>query len=353
MVSPVMSDLKPLLDVVAHGDSLTRDEARHAFSIIMSGDATDAQIGAFLMGLRVRGETVDEITAGAEVMREKVLKVPAPADAIDTCGTGGDGSGSFNISTAVSLVVAGCGVPVAKHGNRALSSKAGAADVLKFLGVNIEAEPDQVAACIREAGVGFLFAPRHHSAMRHVGPARAELGTRTIFNLLGPLSNPAGTKRQIVGVYADRWVLPLAEVLHKLGMRHVWVVHGLDGLDEITTTGPTHVAELNLGKIREFEVTPEEAGIKRALPTALKGGDAATNALALSALIDGHIGPYRDIVLLNAAAALIVAGKVEDLPSGAKMAAQAIESGAARKALDTLIEVSNKPFAPPHSAPAS
>jgi anthranilate phosphoribosyltransferase len=341
-----MEDLKPLLNSVAQGNSLTREEARTAFEIMMSGQATEAQIGAFLMALRVRGETVEEITAGAEIMREKALKIDAPANAIDTCGTGGDASGSYNVSTAVSLVVAACGVPVAKHGNRALSSRAGAADVLKSLGVNIEAEPAQVAACIREAGVGFLFAPRHHSAMRHVGPARAQLGTRTIFNLLGPLSNPAGTKRQIVGVFADKWVRPMAEVLKQLGSEAAWVVHGLDGLDEITTTGPTHVAELKDGEIQEFEVTPEEAGLARAMPDQLKGGDAETNALALSALVDGHEGPYRDIVLLNSAAALIVAGKADNLILGVKMAAAAIDAGGARKALDTLVRVSNLDIEP-------
>ena len=348
-----MEDLKPLLNVVAQGNSLSRADARAAFEIIMSGDATDAQIGAFLMALRVRGETVEEIAAGAEIMREKALTIEAPADAIDTCGTGGDASGSYNISTAVSLVVAACGVPVAKHGNRALSSRAGAADVLRFLGVNVEAQPAQVSACILEAGVGFLFAPRHHSAMRHVGPARAELGTRTIFNLLGPLSNPAGTKRQIVGVFADRWVRPIAEVLDKLGSEAAWVVHGLDGLDEITTTGPTHVAELKDGKIREFEVTPEEAGLPRAIPDQLKGGDAETNALALTALVDGHEGAYRDIVLLNTAAALIVAGKAGNLTLGVKLAAAAIDGGGARKALDTLITVSNLDIEPAGASVAS
>ncbi len=338
-----MDDLKPLLTTVAQGQSLSREDARRAFSILMSGEATDAQIGAFLMALRVRGETVEEIAAGAETMREKALKIDAPEDAIDTCGTGGDASGTFNISTAVSLVVAACGVPVAKHGNRALSSRSGAADVLKTLGVNVEAEPDQVAACIREAGVGFLFAPRHHSAMAHVGRARSELGTRTIFNLLGPLANPAGTRRQIVGVFADRWVRPMADVLAELGSVSAWVVHGLDGLDEITTTGPTHVAELKNGEIQEFEVTPEEAGLERAIPAQLKGGDAETNALALTALVDGHDGPYRDIVMLNSAAALIVAGKAGNLTRGVKMAAAAIDAGAARKALDNLIAVSNRP----------
>jgi anthranilate phosphoribosyltransferase len=345
-----MTDLKPLLIKIGRGETLSREDARAAFGIIMSGEASDAQIGAFLMGLRVRGETVEEITAGAEIMREMALKVSAPANAIDTCGTGGDAQGTYNISTAVSLVVAACGVPVAKHGNRALSSKAGAADVLKFLGVNIEAEPSQVSACIREAGVGFLFAPKHHSAMRYVGSARKELGTRTVFNLLGPLSNPAGTKRQIVGVFADEWVRPVAEVLAKLGTTAAWVVHGLDGLDEITTTGPTHVAELKNGKIREFEVTPEEAGLPRVLPAQLKGADAETNGLALSALVDGHEGPYRDIALLNAAAALIVAGEADSLKAGVKKAAAAIDSGAARKALDALIRISNQPAEQPVGA---
>lgn len=338
-----MEELKPLIALAAGGKALNDAEARRAFNVMMSGGATPAQIGALLMAMRVRGETVEEIAAGASVLREKAVKVVAPQGAIDTCGTGGDASGTYNISTAASIVAAACGVVVAKHGNRGQSSKSGTADVLAALGVNIEANPAQVAACLFEAGIAFMFAQRHHSAMRHVAPVRVELGTRTIFNLLGPLSNPAGATRQLMGVFSKDWVRPIAEVLKRLGSEHVWVVHGLDGLDEITTTGPTLVAELKDGRVREFEVTPEEAGLPRALPDALKGGDAETNALALSAVLDGHECAYRDIVLLNAAAALIVAGRAGDLKIGTRLAADAIDSGAARTTLDRLIEVSNRP----------
>jgi anthranilate phosphoribosyltransferase len=338
-----MSDLnfKDLLNLVGAGKTLSLPQAQRAFDIMMSGEATPAQMGAFLMALRQRGETVEEITGGAMTMRAKALAVEAPADAIDTCGTGGDASGTFNISTAVSLVLAGLGVPVAKHGNRAQSSKSGAADVLKELGVNIDADLALVQRSIREAGVGFLMAPRHHAAMKHVGPVRVELGFRTIFNLLGPLSNPAGAKRQLVGVFAREWVEPVARVLANLGTEKAWVVHGSDGLDEITTTGPTHVAELDKGQIRTFTISPADAGLPLAKPEDLKGSDAATNALALSALLDGQTGPYRDIVLLNSAAALIVAGKATDLKAGAAMASTSIDQGKARQALNRMVDITN------------
>jgi len=338
-----MSDLnfKELLNLVGTGKTLSLPQAQRAFDIMMSGEATPAQMGAFLMALRQRGETVDEITGGAMTMRAKALAVEAPADAIDTCGTGGDASGTFNISTAVSLVLAGLGVPVAKHGNRAQSSKSGAADVLKELGVNIDADLALVQRSIREAGVGFLMAPRHHAAMKHVGPVRVELGFRTIFNLLGPLSNPAGTKRQLVGVFAREWVEPVARVLANLGTEKAWVVHGSDGLDEITTTGPTHVAELDKGQIRSFTIGPADAGLPLAKPEDLKGSDAASNALALSALLDGQTGPYRDIVLLNSAAALIVAGKATDLKAGVTMASTSIDQGKARQALNRMVDITN------------
>ncbi|NBC94867.1 MAG: anthranilate phosphoribosyltransferase, partial [Deinococcus-Thermus bacterium] len=253
-MAPANSLLKPFIGRLADGARLDRAAAAEAFGVIMSGEATPSQIGAFLMALRLRGETVDEITGAAEIMRAKALTLAAPPGAIDCCGTGGDASGTFNVSTAVSFVLAGCGVPVAKHGNRALSSKSGAADVLAALGVNLDADMRLVARALDEAGVGFLLAPRHHSAMRHVGPTRVELGTRTIFNLLGPLSNPAGATRQLMGVFAEQWVEPLAHVLANLGTKAAWVVHGLDGLDEITTTGPTRVAELKEGSVRVFEV---------------------------------------------------------------------------------------------------
>ena len=308
-----MDDLKTLIGKVATGASLTREEAASAFDRMMSGEATPSQMGGLLMALRVRGETVDEITGAVSAMRAKMLRVKAPADAVDVVGTGGDGSGSVNVSTCASFIVAGAGVPVAKHGNRALSSQSGAADVLAALGVKIDLTPDQVGRCISEAGIGFMFAPSHHPAMKNVGPTRVELATRTIFNLLGPLSNPAGVKRQMVGVFSRQWVQPLAQVLKNLGAESVWVVHGSDGLDEITLTGPTFVAALENGNIRSFEVTPEDAGLPRADGDALKGGDAEANAASLRGVLDGKPSAFRDVALLNAAAALIVAGKAKDL----------------------------------------
>ena len=338
-----MSDaLKPLLAKVADGDTLGADEAEAAFDIIMSGQATDAQIGAFLMALRVRGETVDEITGAVRTMRAKALTVKAPDGAMDVVGTGGDGSGTYNISTAAAIVVAACGVPVAKHGNRALSSKSGAADVLAALGVNLDADLGLVEKAIVEAGIGFMMAPRHHSAMKYVGPARVEMGTRTLFNLLGPLSNPAGVTRQFTGVFAKDWVEPLAQVLKNLGCEAAWVVHGADGLDEMTTTGRSFVAQLKDGEITTFEVTPEDAGLPEAKPEDLKGGDAATNAAALKAVLDGDPGPYRDVVVYNAAGALIVAGKAGDLKQGGALAAAAIENGKAKETLEKMIAISNE-----------
>ena len=338
-----MSDaLKPLLATVADGNSLSAGEAETAFDIIMSGDATEAQIGAFLMALRVRGETVDEITGAVRTMRAKALAAQAPADAIDVVGTGGDGSGTYNISTAAAIVVSGCGVPVAKHGNRALSSKSGAADVLGALGVNIDADMALVERSIAEAGIGFLMAPRHHSAMKYVGPARVQMGVRTIFNILGPLSNPAGVTRQFTGVFSKDWIEPMAEVLKNLGCEAAWVVHGADGLDELTTTGPSHVAELKGGAISTFDVSPEDAGLAIAKPEDLKGGDAEHNADALNAVLDGAPGPYRDVVVYNAAGALIVAGKAENLRSGAALAAAAIDDGRAAEALNTWIAITNE-----------
>jgi anthranilate phosphoribosyltransferase len=338
-------EMKALLGRVASGAKLTLDEAHAAFEIMMSGDATPAQVGGFLMGLRVRGETVDELTGGARALRERMVRVQAPDTAIDTCGTGGDASGTFNISTAAAIVVAACGVPVAKHGNRALSSRAGSADILTELGVNIDTEVALVERSIRVAGIGFMMAPRHHGAMRHVAGARVELGTRTIFNLLGPLANPAGARRQLMGVFAPEWVEPIAHVLAQLGAERAWVVHGADGLDELSTTGPSHVAELCAGAVRTFEVTPEQAGLPRATPEDLKGADATTNADALRALLDGVRGPYRDIVLLNSAAALIVAGVAEDLGAGAARAIEAIDSGAAKAVLGALVAITNEALA--------
>ncbi|MBI4183832.1 MAG: anthranilate phosphoribosyltransferase [Proteobacteria bacterium] len=340
--APNPEAMRPILAKVAGGKSLSETEAEGAFQIIMSGGATAAQIGAFLMALRLRGETVEEITGAARTMRAKVLAVEAPPGAIDTCGTGGDASRTFNISTAAALVVAAAGVPVAKHGNRALSSASGSADVLRALGVNIEADMALVRKSLWEARIGFLMAPRHHSAMRHVAGPRAELGTRTIFNLLGPLANPAGVSRQLIGVFSFDWVRPMAEVLGKLGAERAWVVHGSDGLDEMTTTGSTFVAELKDGEVSTFEVTPEDAGLARTTPDRLKGGDAKTNAAALRALLDGEDrGPYRDIVLLNSAAALLVAGKAATLAEGVARAGAAVDGGDARRTLDELVRITN------------
>ena len=342
---------KALLARIAAGESLSETESAAAFDIMMSGSATPAQMGAFVMGLRQRGETVAEIAGAARAMRAKAATIQAPQGAIDTCGTGGDAQGTYNISTAAAIVVAACGVPVAKHGNRALSSKSGSADVLTALGVKIDADFALVTRALDECGIGFLMAPRHHAAMRHVGGARVELGTRTIFNLLGPLANPAGAKRQLVGVFAAQWLEPVAQVLGRLGAERAWVVHGSDGLDEITTTGPTAVAEWNEGKVRRFELTPEEVGLPRATPADLKGGDAAHNAGALRAVLEGQAGPFRDIVLINAAGALVVAGKAAALGQGVALATQAIDSGAARAKLDHLVAITNTPMPAPESPP--
>jgi anthranilate phosphoribosyltransferase len=294
-----------------------------------------------LMGLRVRGESVDEITGAVASMRKRMLRVTAPANAIDIVGTGGDGQGTYNVSTLAAVIVAACGVPVAKHGNRAASSRSGSSDVLTALGVAIGLPAEGVERCIREAGLGFMMAQAHHAAMRHVGGPRAEIGTRTIFNLLGPLCNPAGVGRQVLGVFGPAWLEPLAEVLRNLGSERVWVVHGSDGLDEITTTGETAVAALENGVIRRFTVTPEDAGLPRASAAALRGGDPATNAAALRAVLDGAINPYRDIALLNAAAGLVIAGRAGDLREGAALAQRALTSGAARGTLDRLVAASN------------
>src|SRR5436190_18577023 len=336
-----MDDLKSIIGKVATGASLSRDEAASAFDAMMSGEATPSQMGGLLMALRVRGETVDEITGAVAAMRSKMLTVDAPADAVDIVGTGGDGSGSVNVSTCASFIVSGAGLPVAKHGNRALSSRSGAADVLASLGVKIDLRPEQVGRCIRECGIGFMFAPAHHPAMKNVGPTRVELATRTIFTLLGPLTNPAGVKRQVIGVFSRHWVQPLAQVLKNLGSDSVWVVHGSDGLDEITLTGPSFVASLENGTIRTFEVTPEDAGLGRSGPGSLRGGDADANAAALRAVLEGKPSPYRDVALLNAAAALIVAGRAKDLKEGVAIGVKSLDGGAAAAKLKQLVAVSN------------
>jgi len=337
----VSDDFKALIAKAATGAALSREEAAQGFDRMMSGEATPSQMGGLLMALRVRGETVDEITGAVTVMREKMLRVAAPSDAIDVVGTGGDASGSYNISTCAAFIVAGAGVPVAKHGNRALSSRSGAADVLSALGVAIELTPEAVGHCIAEAGIGFMFAPAHHPAMKNVGPTRVELGTRTIFNLLGPLSNPAGVRRQMVGVFSRHWIEPLALVLRNLGSEAAWVVHGSDGLDEITISGPTYVAALERGEVHTFTITPEEVGLARAKPEALRGGDAQDNARALLDVLKGKKGPYRDVALLNAAAGLIVAARAKDLQQAVAMAVKSVDSGEAEGRLDRLIAVSN------------
>jgi anthranilate phosphoribosyltransferase len=340
------TDFKALIGQAAAGKALSAEQAEQAFEIMMSGNATPSQMGGFLMALRVRGETVDEITGAVRAMRGKMTSIDAPPGAIDTCGTGGDAAGTWNISTAAAIVVASCGVPVAKHGNRGLSSKSGAADVLAAVGVNIDADLELVRQSLWDNKICFMMAPRHHAAMRHVGPTRVELGTRTIFNLMGPLSNPAGAKRQLTGVFSRDWIVPMAEVLGKLGSERAWVVHGSDGLDELTTTGPSYVAELNEGKVTSFEVTPEHAGLPYASDADLKGADPVTNGKALLALLDGEAGPYRDIVLYNSAAALLVAGKAKDLRDGVRLAAFAIDGGAARRTLQRLIATTTSEKAP-------
>ena len=330
-----MSSLKPVLARLASGKTLSADEAEAAFGVIMSGDATPAQIAGLLMAMRVRRETVPELTGAVRAMRARMFEMPAPPDAIDVCGTGGDNSGTLNVSTAVTFVLAGCGVPVAKHGNRALSSRTGGADVLAALGVNVDVPMDRLPDVMATAGCVFLFAPRHHAALRHAAGPRVELGTRTIFNLLGPLASPARVRRQLTGVYDPAWLRPMAETLHALGTERAWLVHG-QGLDELTVAGDSQVVALHDGEYREFVVAPEDAGLQRSPLDAIQGGNAAMNAAALAALLGGQAGPYRDTVLLNAAAALIIAGRADDLRSGAKAAAAAIDNGAAAVALDRL-----------------
>ncbi|QYK43338.1 MAG: anthranilate phosphoribosyltransferase [Paracoccaceae bacterium] len=333
-----MSGLKPLIGLAADR-ALSRSEAETAFGALFAGEATPAQMGGFLMALRTRGETVDEIAAAASVMRAKCVAVAAPPGAMDIVGTGGDGKGTLNISTAAALVVAGAGVTIAKHGNRNLSSKSGAADALTELGLNVMVGPDVVERCIAEAGIGFMMAPMHHPATRHVAPVRMELGTRTLFNVLGPLTNPAGVKRQLSGAYARALIRPMAEVLMALGSEAAWIVHGADGTDEISIAGETWVAALEGGRLRDFTLHPEAAGLPVHPFDAILGGTPADNARALRALLDGAAGAYRDAVLLNAAAALVVAGVAGDLPEGVARAAESIDSGAAKARLAALARI--------------
>ncbi|PYB71184.1 anthranilate phosphoribosyltransferase [Rhizobium wuzhouense] len=335
-----MSGLKPFIAKIASRQSLTRQEAGDAFEILMSGEASMAQVGGFLMGLRVRGETVDEIAGAVSIMRQKMVVVDAPEGAIDIVGTGGDGTNTYNISTLAAIIVAGAGVPVAKHGNRALSSKSGTADALSQLGVKLDIDPQTISRCIHEAGIGFMFAQIHHPAMRHVGSARVELGARTIFNIVGPLSSPAQVKKQLFGVYSPEWLVPGAEALRDLGLSSAWVVHG-SGLDEITTTGPSLVAALKDGEISTFELTPADFGVAEVSLDAIRGGDGTVNAAALRDVLGGAKTAYRDVALCNAAASLIVAGKAQDVTEGMHLASQSLDSGAAARALEKLIAISN------------
>ncbi|MBI1366996.1 MAG: anthranilate phosphoribosyltransferase [Alphaproteobacteria bacterium] len=335
-----MSAFRPFLDKAATGAPLSREQMRAAMALLLAGEASDIETAGFLMALRARGETVEEIAAAAEVMRAAALKVDAPEDVVDTCGTGGDGAGTFNISTAAALVAAGAGARVAKHGNRAASSRSGSTEVLEALGVRIDAPAETISRSIAEARVGFMFAALHHRAVANVANVRKALGVRTLFNLLGPLSNPAGARRQLMGVFSRDLVEPLAEALLALGAVRAWVVHGEDGLDELTTAGRSYVAEVADGAVRTFTVAPEDAGLARARPEDLKGGAPEENADALRRLLAGEHSPYRDIVVLNAAAALIVADIAPNLREGAAMAAAAIDEGRAARALSRLIALS-------------
>ena len=341
-VTSASVDFPAALALVKGGGSLDTEASTRLFETIMSGVVTEDELVAFLTAQAVRGPTVAEIVGAVKAMRTGMRAISAPADAIDLCGTGGDGHGTLNVSTAASFVVAAAGVPVAKHGNRSANSKSGAADILESLGVKIDLEPARASDVLAENGIVFLFAQLHHPAMRHVARARSRIKRRTIFNLLGPLASPASVKRQLIGIYAKEWLLPYAEALKALGSQRALVVHGADGLDELTTTDVTFFANLADGEIRTGQITPEEVGISRAPLSEIKGGDAATNAAALIRLLDGENGPYRDIVLLNAGAALMVAGEAKDVKEGVGLAARALDRGAARQKLQTLIAASNK-----------
>ena len=330
-----MNNLKPVLGRLALGETLSESEAEAAFGTIMAGEATPAQIAGLLMAMRVRRETVPELVGAVRAMLARMARVAVPEGAVDVCGTGGDGVGTLNVSTAVTFVLAGCGVAVAKHGNRALSSRAGGADVLTALGVNVDVALERLPAVLAAAGCVFMFAPRHHAALRHAAGPRVELGTRTIFNLLGPLANPAGVKRQLTGVFDPSWAQPMAETLRALGTERAWLVHG-QGLDELSVAGENWVVALDGGRIEGFAVTPEDAGLGRSPVSAIIGGDAAANAGAMLALLQGTAGAYRDTVLLNAAAGLVVAGRAAGLREGVGMAAAAIDGGGAMAALDWL-----------------
>jgi anthranilate phosphoribosyltransferase len=337
------TDFWPYLESVQRGEALTATQAAEAFALIMAGRVAEDDLADFLLAQARRGPAVSEITGAARAMRASMLSIETPAGAMDLCGTGGDGLGTLNISTAVSFVVAACGVPVAKHGNRNMSSRTGAADVLEALGVNVSLPPDAASACLREAGICFLFAPAYHPAMKYVAPVRRQIGIRTIFNLLGPLCNPAKVRRQLLGVYAREWIAPLAKVLDELDMERAWVVHGSDGMDEMTITGATDVAVLDRGQVTLREVVPEDAGVNRGPLADLKGGDAAYNAEAVRRLFDGEgSSAYRDIVLLNAAAALVIAEKATDLQDAHALAVGALDDGRARAVLEKLVVLSHE-----------
>lgn len=342
-----MSTFRPYLQLAADGEVLSASAMGEAMQLMLQGIPEDVEVAGFLMAMRARGETVTEITAAATAMRALATPVIAPDNVIDTAGTGGDGSGTYNISTAAALIAAGAGAVVAKHGNRAATSKSGSSDVLAALGINLEASPEMISRCITDAGVGFMFAAYHHRAVANIAGVRKALGVRTIFNLLGPLTNPAGATRQLTGVYDQSLCRPLAQTLKALGGKKAWVVHGQDGLDELTTTTTTHVCALEGGQLSEFTVTPEEAGLPRATLEDLRGGAPRENAAALTGLLAGEKSPYRDIALLNGAAALIVADCATTLREGVEMGIEAIDSGRAKHALRRLIEISNTPVALP------
>ncbi len=335
------TDFRPFLARAAEGIPLTSEEMTAAMGLLLDGKVDPIAAGAFLMALKVRGETPEEIAGAALAMRAAAIGFEGPEDAVDTCGTGGDGAETYNISTATALVLAACGVPVAKHGNRSVSSASGSSDVLTSLGVAIDGGAEVAKSCLEETGIAFLFAPNHHPAMKHMAPVRQALGVRTLFNRLGPLTNPAGAKRQLLGVYDQSLLLPIAETLRDLGSVSAWVVHGTDGLDELTVTGDSHVAIVRDSMIIEKMVSPEEAKLERHPPEALKGGSPSENALALHKLLDGEPGAYRDAVVLNTAAGLIVAGRTDDLAAGARMAETVIDSGGAKQLLVNFIAYTN------------
>ena len=336
-----MTDFNNILSKVSSKDGLSDEESYFSFNYILDGKASEKQIEKFLLGLRERGEKIEEITAATKVMREKSSKVSAPDNAIDTCGTGGSGSGKYNISTAASLVAAGAGAVIAKHGNRALSSKSGSSQVLEELGVKLDIEPKKITECIEKSNIGFMFAPNHHPAMKYVGPVRQKLKVRTIFNILGPLSNPANVKKQLIGVFDKNWLEPMAKTLRNLGSHRALLVNGSDGFDELTTTGISYVAELNDGNIKTYEISPEKLGLKLSNFDDLIGGDPEQNAKKIISLLEGEKGPYRDIVLLNSAAALYVDGKVKNLKDGISMSKNSIDNGSAKIALNNLVRTSN------------